>query len=94
MAAFAAAPKAGEVYNLGGGKANSTSIIEAFKIVESFTGKKQSHTYVPENRIGDHICYYSDLGKIRKQFPSWNITQSLTETIRQIVDSWSRRPHV
>jgi CDP-paratose 2-epimerase len=94
MAAFVGAPRAGEVYNLGGGKANSTSILEAFALAESFTGKAQVHTYVGQNRVGDHICYYSDLGKIRKHFPSWEVTQSLGETLRQIVESWRRRPHV
>jgi len=94
MAAFAEAPRAGEVYNLGGGKANSTSILEAFKITESFTGRAQVYTYVDQNRIGDHICYYSDLRKIRSQYPKWNITQSLQDTIAQIVESWRRRPRV
>jgi CDP-paratose 2-epimerase len=94
MAAFVEAPRAGEVYNLGGGKANSTSILEAFTLTESFTGKAQIHTYVDENRVGDHICYYSDLRKMRNHFPSWDITQSLTETIRQIVESWKHRPSV
>ena len=94
MAAFVAAPRAGEVYNLGGGKANSTSILEAFKLAESFTGKAQVSAYVDRNRVGDHICYYSDLTKIRKHFPSWDITQSLAETMRQIVESWRRRPRV
>jgi CDP-paratose 2-epimerase len=91
MAAFVAAPRAGEVYNLGGGKANSTSILEAFKIAEKFSGKAQVHTYVNENRAGDHICYYSDLRKMRAHYPSWDITQSLEETIRQIVESWKKR---
>ncbi len=91
MAAFVAAPRAGEVYNLGGGKANSTSILEAFKIVEKFSGKPQVHTYVDQNRAGDHICYYSDLRKMRAHYPSWDITQSLEETIRQIVESWKKR---
>jgi CDP-paratose 2-epimerase len=94
MEAFVGAPRAGEVYNLGGGKANSTSILEAFKLAESYTGRAQVHTYVDKNRIGDHICYYSDLGKMRNHFPSWDITQSLGETIRQIVESWKGRPHV
>jgi CDP-paratose 2-epimerase len=94
MAAFVGAPRAGEVYNLGGGKANSTSVLEAFRLAESFTGKAQVHTYVDKNRIGDHICYYSDLTKMRKHFPAWDITQSLGETVRQIVESWRRRPHV
>jgi CDP-paratose 2-epimerase len=94
MEAFVSAPRAGEVYNLGGGKANSTSILEAFKMTESFTGKAQVHTYVDKNRVGDHICYYSDLRKMRNHFPGWDITQSLTETIRQIVESWRHRPSV
>jgi CDP-paratose 2-epimerase len=94
MAEFVAAPRAGQVYNLGGGKGNSTSIIEAFKLVESFTGKAQVHTYVEQNRIGDHICYYSDLRKIRDHFPAWDITQSLSETVRQIVQAWQNRPRV
>ena len=94
LAAFAAAPRAGEVYNLGGGKANSTSVIEAFSLAESFTGRKQVFTYVDQNRTGDHICYFSDLRKIRSHFPKWDITQSLGETVRQIVESWRRRPRV
>lgn len=94
MAAFVASPRAGEVYNLGGGKANSTSILEAFKITESLTGRAQVYAYVDRNRIGDHICYYSDLRKMRKHFPGWDITQSLAETIRQIVEAWRTRAHV
>ena len=85
IAAFVAAPRAGEVYNLGGGKANSVSILEAFQITEAVTGKKQVFTVLDENRIGDHICYFSDLRKIRSHFPTWDITQSVPETIRQIV---------
>ncbi len=91
IAAFIAAPRAGEVYNLGGGKANSCSILEAFTLAESFTGKKQTFTYVDQNRIGDHICYYSDLRKMRAHFPKWDISVSLEETIRQIVEAWKAR---
>jgi CDP-paratose 2-epimerase len=94
IAAFIAAPRAGEVYNLGGGKANSTSILEAFELAQSFSGKAQVYSYVDRNRVGDHICYYSDLSKMRKHFPSWDITQSLAETIRQIVEAWQLRPQV
>ncbi len=92
MAAFVESPRAGEVYNLGGGRANSTSILEAFELAEEFTGKAQVYSYVEQNRIGDHICYYSDLHKIRSHYPKWDITQSLRETVGQIVESWQRRP--
>jgi CDP-paratose 2-epimerase len=87
MAAFIAAPRAGEVYNLGGGKANSTSILEAFKLAEKHSGRPMRYTYVDEPRIGDHVCYYSDLRKMRAHYPGWDITQSLDETVRQIVDA-------
>jgi CDP-paratose 2-epimerase len=91
MFAFAGAPRSGEVYNLGGGKANSCSILEAFKIAEGFTGRAQVHAYLEENRAGDHICYYSDLRKMKSHYPSWDITLSLEETVRQIVESWRKR---
>lgn len=89
--AFLRAPRQGEVYNLGGGKGNTCSILEAFRITEGFTGKPQVYSYVEENRIGDHICYYSDLRKMRAHYPGWDITVSLEETIRQIVEAAAQR---
>ena len=91
MAAFVAAPRPGEVYNLGGGKANSCSILEAFKIAETFTRKAQTYTYSDQNRMGDHICYYSDLRKMKAHYPGWDITKSLETTIQEIVEAWQRR---
>jgi len=88
---FASSPRVAEVYNLGGGKGNSCSILEAFKIAEEFSGQPQKYTYLEENRIGDHICYYSDLRKMRAHFPNWDISISLKETIRQIVEAWRKR---
>jgi CDP-paratose 2-epimerase len=88
---FLATPRMGEVYNIGGGKGNSCSILEAFALAAKFSGKKQVYTYVPENRLGDHICYYSDLRKMRAHYPAWDITISLEETIRQIVEGWQGR---
>ena len=88
---FLQAPRSGEVYNLGGGKANSCSILEAFEICEGFSGKKQKYEYLDENRIGDHICYYSDLTKIRDHYPEFEIKHSLDDTIQQIVKAQNRR---
>jgi CDP-paratose 2-epimerase len=84
-------PRRGEVYNLGGGKANSCSILEAFELAAGFTGKPQKHTYIDQNRIGDHICYYSDLRKIKAHFPNWSITKSLPQMISEMVRSWQKR---
>ncbi|MBE7538657.1 MAG: NAD-dependent epimerase/dehydratase family protein [Opitutaceae bacterium] len=94
IAAFVGAPRIGEVYNLGGGKTNSTSILEAFEIVAEFSGKKQVYSYTDQHRLGDHICYYSDLRKMKAHYPGWDITQTLVDTVRQIVESWLRRNSV
>lgn len=84
---FIQSPKIGEVYNLGGGKDNSCSILEAFEICESLSGNEQKFEYLDDNRIGDHICYYSDLSKIKNHYPEFKIQNSLENTIKQIVQA-------
>jgi CDP-paratose 2-epimerase len=91
MYEFWKAPRIGEVYNLGGGKENSCSILEAFSLTEETTGCSTKWRYVPENRIGDHICYYSDLRKMKAHYPAWNITKSLRTIIEEIADGWRTR---
>ncbi len=91
MWAFAQSPRCGEVYNLGGGKDNSCSILEAFDRVARYSGKKMHHTYSERPREGDHICYYSDLRKMKSHYPNWGITKSLDDTIGEIVASWQAR---
>jgi len=91
MYEFAVAPRVAEVYNLGGGKRNSCSILEAFQLAEEFTGRKMQWRYVEENRIGDHICYYSDLRKMRSHYPAWDITKSLKTIFEEIAASWMAR---
>ncbi len=91
ISAFIAKPRVAEVYNIGGGRANSCSILEAFKITEKFTGKQQIFQYQDGNRIGDHICYISNLDKMRMHYPEWDITVTLEETIKQIVEAWQNR---
>ena len=88
---FIQKPRQGEVYNLGGGKDNSCSILESFEKVEQLTGKKQVYEYVDTNRIGDHICYYSDLNKMKDHYPNWDITIPLDQIFQEIVESWQHR---
>ncbi|NJR50269.1 MAG: NAD-dependent epimerase/dehydratase family protein [Leptolyngbyaceae cyanobacterium CSU_1_3] len=83
--AFRNHPRPGEVYNLGGGRENSISILEAFDVVEELTGHKMKWVYVDENRIGDHICYMSDLRKLKAHFPNWQLTYSITDILQEIV---------
>jgi CDP-paratose 2-epimerase len=91
MYQFYLAPRVGEVYNLGGGKQNSCSILEAFDMAEQATGQKIRYRYVDENRIGDHICYYSDLRKIMSHYPDWRLTKPLPVIFEEIARSWSER---
>src|SRR5580704_7725436 len=86
--AFIHTPRVAEVYNIGGGRNNSCSIWEAFSIAEQFSGRPQRYTYVDENRVGDHICYYSDLTKMKAHYPGWRITRSLNDIFSEIVLSW------
>jgi CDP-paratose 2-epimerase len=88
---FGNAPRCAEVYNLGGGKANSVSIIEAFKKVEALTGKTMNYSYSEKHREGDHICYYSDLGKMRAHYPRWGITKTLDDVFAEIAESWRQK---
>jgi len=85
--AFAANPRAGEVYNLGGGRGNSVSMLEAIAKIEQMTGKKLDWTYVEEARKGDHICYISDLKKFKKDYPEWKITKGLETILEEIIKS-------
>ena len=91
MFAFAQNPRSAEVYNLGGGKENSCSILEAFQLVEQFTGKQQVNVYVDQPRIGDHICYYSDLRKMKTHYPKWDITFPLPIIFKEIVNAQRSR---
>ena len=82
--AFYEHPSSGAVYNLGGGRGNSISMLEAIKKAEDVTGKKMDYEYVDENRKGDHMCYISDLSKMQKDFPGWGISKSIDEIFQEI----------
>jgi CDP-paratose 2-epimerase len=92
---FAANQKPGEVYNLGGGRENSISILEAIERIEQMTGRKLDRRYVEEARKGDHICYISNLGKFKKDYPvgrsrvDW--TRSSKRSLRRSGRNW-RKP--
>ena len=90
---FRQAPRVGEVYNLGGGKGNSCSILEAFQLAERFTGRAQKFSYIDQERSGDHICYYSDLRKMKEHYPKWTLTKDLPSLVRDIVNAWQGRAH-
>jgi CDP-paratose 2-epimerase len=75
----------GEVYNLGGGRENSISVLEAIRRIEEIAGKRLKWSYQEQNRIGDHICYISDLRKMKSHFPEWTVTRTLDCILEEMV---------
>lgn len=88
---FIKAPRIAEVYNIGGGRENTTSILEAFASISDISGKPMRYRYDEQNRIGDHICYYSDLRKMKTHYPDWGITKDLPTTFEEIYEAWMQR---
>ncbi len=84
-------PRCGEVYNLGGGRDNSCSILEAFDFAEQLSGQKMEFEYLEKNREGDHICYISDLSKLQSHFPQWRISKTLPMIFEEIYSAWQGR---
>lgn len=83
-------PKKGEAYNLGGTKENAASILEVIDILKNIFDLKLKYSYLEKNRIGDHICYYSDMKKFKRDYPAWKITKSLTDIIAEIIRAKSK----
>lgn len=77
-------PRPAEVYNIGGGRGNSCSIIEAISLVEKITGKRTEHKIFDDPRVGDHVWWISNNGKYINHYPNWSITLGLPEIIEEI----------
>jgi CDP-paratose 2-epimerase len=91
MMAYVERPIPAAVYNLGGGRANSISLLEAVSALEQRLGRTLTSEYVEQNRVGDHICYISDLSRFRADYPEWELTVSLDELLDQIAHATAAR---
>ncbi|MGH9775217.1 MAG: NAD-dependent epimerase/dehydratase family protein [Candidatus Acidiferrales bacterium] len=91
MDAFAREPRPGEVYNLGGGRENSISILEAIEKIQSMTGRTIHWVYEDNPRKGDHICYISNLRKLKSHFPGWQISRNLETIFGEIIEVEERK---
>ncbi len=85
MHAFAEHPRCGEVYNLGGGRDNSASVIECIDRLEAMSGKPIATDYQPAERVGDHICYITNLAKFKSHYPSWTVSRSLDDILEEML---------
>jgi CDP-paratose 2-epimerase len=91
---FARNPRPGEVYNMGGGRENSVSILEAIDLIQDTSGKRIDWVYKDEARKGDHICYISDLRKFQNHFPSWHVSRNLNSIVEEMLKAqrWHASP--
>jgi CDP-paratose 2-epimerase len=88
---FVAAPRAGEVYNMGGGVWSNCSMLEAIELAEDATGRRLDWSYVEEARIGDHVWWVSDVGKFRRHYPDWAVRRDVPAIVREIADALRER---
>jgi CDP-paratose 2-epimerase len=88
---FFRAPRAGEVYNIGGGPQSNCSMLEAIAIVERLTGRQMQWSYSDTNRAGDHIWWVSDIRRFAGHYPEWALTYSLDRTIEEIHNEMTER---
>jgi CDP-paratose 2-epimerase len=87
FAAFIAAPRVAEVYNIGGSRHSNCSMLEAINLCEEISGKKLSWKYEEANRIGDHIWWISDVRKFQAHYPGWKFRYGLREIMEEIHDA-------
>ncbi len=84
--AFANAPT-WRSYNLGGGRENSASVLESIQLIEKISKYRVQYTLSDVNRVGDHICYISDLRKLKEHYPNWSIRQSLSDILGKMIET-------
>jgi CDP-paratose 2-epimerase len=89
--AYAGDPRPGEVYNLGGGRDNAASLLECFDLIREIGGYEVRWTYDERHRTGDHICYISNLTKLRTHFPTWSVTRSLPTLLKEMIEAEARK---
>jgi CDP-paratose 2-epimerase len=84
--AFFQTPRRGEVYNVGGGRHSNCSMLEAIHLCESITGSELHWTYEPQNRVGDHIWWISDLSRFQAHYPNWKLTYNVEAILQEIYE--------
>jgi CDP-paratose 2-epimerase len=91
LLAFHAAPRVGEVYNIGGGRGNDCSMLEAIDLCEELTGRKLDWAYVEQNRVGDHVWWVTDTTRFESHHPGWQREYDLRRTLAEIRDAFTFR---
>jgi CDP-paratose 2-epimerase len=84
-------PRAGEVYNIGGGRFSNCSVIEAIGLCEQITGRAMKWEYVEGNRMGDHIWWISDVSRFSSHYPEWSLTHNVPSICRELYEGNAER---
>jgi len=84
--AFFRAPRAGEVYNIGGGRFSNISVLEAISLSEELTGEEVSWSYSDQHRVGDHIWWISDNSRFEEHYPEWRLEYDPRRILEEIYD--------
>ena len=84
FAEFIRVPRAGEVYNIGGGRHSNCSMLEAIDLGEEISGRKLTWNYEETNRVGDHIWWIGDVRKFQQLYPNWKFRYGLREIMQEI----------
>jgi CDP-paratose 2-epimerase len=89
--AFHRAPRAGAVYNIGGGRQSNCSMLEAIECCQEIVGRELDWSLGEDNRVGDHRWWISDLDPFKRDYPDWDITYDVSDILRQIRDHNAER---
>lgn len=87
MEAFIDSPRQGEVYNIGGGRPSNASLLECVQKIEQRLDRPMKTEYVETNRVGDHICYISDMARFRSHYPGWKQTRFIDDILDEMIAS-------
>jgi CDP-paratose 2-epimerase len=79
---------AGQIYNVGGGPANTTSLLELMELIEDLTGVRVEHE-TAERRPGDQLVYVTDCGKLRRD-TGWEPQLTVRQTVQSVYHWWKR----
>lgn len=88
---FVERPRAGAVYNIGGGRENSCSVLEATDAIGLVLGRPMELDFNDQARLGDHRCYITDLTSIRSDYPDWSVNVSLESIYEELASTWRQR---
>ncbi|HWH33753.1 MAG TPA: NAD-dependent epimerase/dehydratase family protein [Acidimicrobiales bacterium] len=78
------APRAGEVYNIGGGRDSNCSVLEAIVAAERISGRQMRWSYQDQHRIGDHQWWIGDNGRFQSHYPGWHLRYGIDDILQEI----------